>query len=73
MVIWRITGTEIGPNGNGAAHFATKEEALYAKREYESDEGTSAGNIAGGPDKIIVRNREQLAALLDDTMGYGVS
>lgn len=72
MVVWRITGNEIGPNGNGAAHFATKAEAEQAKRAYESDEG-GPGNLASGPFKIVVHNRQQLADMLDDAMGFGAS
>jgi hypothetical protein len=77
MVIWRITGNEIGPNGNGAAHFATQKEALAALRDYRRPHGGMENEEAicesDGPFKLVVKNREQLAALLDDAMGYGAS
>jgi hypothetical protein len=72
MIVWRITGNEIGPNGNGAAHFATKAEAERAKKEYQSDDG-GAGNIAGGPFRVVVRTRQQLADALDEAMGFGAT
>ena len=73
MIVWRIVGNEIGPNGNGAAHFATKAEADAARREYMSDEGNGCGNVIDPPEKVIVRNRRELAYKLDDAMGYGCS
>jgi hypothetical protein len=69
MVIWRITGNEIGPDGNGASHYATREEAEKRLQSYRKE----GGKYATGPIKLIVKNREQLAQLLDDAMGYGAS
>ena len=34
MVVWRIEGDEIGPNGAGASFYATKLEAERALREF---------------------------------------
>lgn len=83
MVIWRITGNEIGPDGNGASHFATKAQAAAAWRDWvgvyeRSDEegnenATQRRETGQAPHKIVVRNREQLAALLDEAMGFGCS
>lgn len=73
MIVWRITGNEVGPGGNGAAHFTTKREADEARREYMSDEGNGCGNVIDAPKKLIIRNRKDLARALDDAMGYGAS
>jgi hypothetical protein len=73
MIVWRITGNEVGPNGNGAAHFATKREADEARREYMSDRGNGCGNVIDLPEKLVIRNRRELAYKLDDAMGYGCS
>lgn len=83
MVIWRITGNEIGPDGNGAAHFATKAEADKALRDYigspskDDEEGQEKAyqrrRVVSAPQKIVVRNRAQLANALDDAMGFGCS
>jgi hypothetical protein len=48
MIVWRITGNEIGPGGNGARYFAKKEDAAKALREYRAERGKDAG---GGPVK----------------------
>ena len=48
MVVWRIEGDEIGPNGAGASFYATKLEAEGALREYRDF------NI-----KILRRRREE--------------
>jgi len=48
MVVWRIEGDEIGPNGAGASFYATKPEAETALREYRDF------NI-----KILRRRREE--------------
>lgn len=71
MIIWRITGNEVGPNGNGAAHFATKAEALAAWRHYDPED--FSGTRPTLPEKIIVRTRAELATALDDAMGFGAS
>lgn len=71
MVVWRITGNEIGPDGNGAAHFATKREAEAWLREHRKSRGyREAGD---GPDRIEVRDRAALARALDEAMGFGAS
>lgn len=75
MVIWRITGNEIGPDGNAAAHFATRaaaDKALREHKEWRRDKGASIEGVAG-PEKLVISNREQLAHALDDAMGYGAS
>lgn len=74
MVIWRITGDSIGPNSCGAAHFVTKEEAEKNLREHKQwcrDQGRSFDGH--GPEKIVIKNREDLAWHLDAVMGYGGS
>lgn len=82
MVIWRITGDEVGPDGNGAAHFETRSEAEDAIREYKRwrREAWAEKQLEGsppmhveGPIKIIVRNRQDLVHELDSAMGYGAS
>jgi hypothetical protein len=72
MIIWRITGDEIGPHGNGAYFFATKAEAEKAKREFLSDP-ENRDKFGDGPDKITILTRDQLANELNDAMGYGAS
>ena len=64
MIVWRITGNEVGPNGNGAAHFATKREADKARRECPGCEP---------PERLAVKNRAELARALDEAMGYGAA
>ena len=71
MVIWRIRGNEIGPNGNGAHYFTTKVVADRFLREFKKDYPDSA--YTDEPEKIVVRNREQLVDALHDAMGYGAS
>lgn len=73
MVIWRITGESIGPDSCGAAHFATKEEAEKALREYRSwrrEEGLGSG-FETEPEKLVIKNRDDLAWHLDQAMGFG--
>ena len=45
MVIWRITGNEIGFNSAGARFFTTKAEADRARRQANSDEGHNGATI----------------------------
>ena len=71
MIVWRITGNEIGPNGNGAAHFSLKADAEARLREFNKEAHPDAHG--DGPEKIEVKGREDLARALDDAMGYGVS
>lgn len=71
MVIWRAIGNEIGPNGNGAAHFATKAEAVAALRAHSKEQ--PHGTRVEQPEKIEVKTREQLCEALDDVMGFGCS
>lgn len=64
MIVWRITANEIGPGGCGAYYFTTQADAL----EHWHENGT------GGPaplDKIVVKNRSQLADELNAAMGFG--
>ena len=42
MIVWKITGNEIGPNGNGARFFAKKKDAESALRDYRAERLTSA-------------------------------
>jgi len=70
MIIWRINGDEIGPHGNGAMFFATKAEANKALSEYRIGRLEDMGT---GPEKITVKNRDQLADALNDAMGWGAS
>lgn len=72
MVIWRITGDEIGPEGCGAAHFATRSEAEKAIRDYREwcrDNGKTP--YVDGPTKLVISNRSELANALDQAMGFG--
>jgi hypothetical protein len=71
MVIWRIRGDEIGPNGNGAAYYPTKAAACIGLREYrEWSEDKSAGSE---PEKITIRDRDDMIEALHDAMGYGTT
>ena len=69
MIVWRITGNEIGPGGNGARYFAKKEDAAKALREHRAERGKDAG---GGPVKVEVNDREQLVAALHDARATGL-
>lgn len=71
MIVWRVIGNEIGPDGNGAAHFTTKAQALRRLREHRKDDPDRVRDDE--PEKIVVRSREQLVDILDDAMGYGCS
>lgn len=73
MIVWVIYGNEIGNNGNGAAYFATKAAANAARREYMSDQGNGCGNMIDPPEKLLVRNRKDLAKRLNDATGWGAS
>lgn len=68
MNVYRITGNEIGPDGNGAAHFPTWKEANKAAEEYFRDTGNSVEI-----EQFRVTTQLQLANLLDETMGFGAS
>lgn len=72
MIVWRVTGSNIGPDGNGAAHFPTKAEAVARLREYGAD-SLAIPRAGHGPEKVIVNSRDDLARALDDAMGYGVT
>lgn len=75
MIVWRITGNEIGPNGNGAYYFATKKEAAEYIRDIDrsTEEGREYAASITRPEKLLILNREQLAEALNDAMGYGAS
>jgi hypothetical protein len=68
MIVWKITGTEIGPNGNGARFFGNKRDAEKALREYRADKADK--RQGDGPDKIEVKDRDDLVRALHDAMGY---
>jgi hypothetical protein len=68
MIVWKITGKEIGPNGNGARSFAHKRDAEKALREYRADKADK--RQGDGPDKIEVKDRDDLVRALHDAMGY---
>ena len=72
MVVWKLTGDEIGQNGTGALYCATKGEALGLLREYRQwckQKGHQSD--AKGPEKIVIRNREDLCMELNHATGYG--
>lgn len=43
------------------------------RRQYMSDEGDGCGNVIDPPRKLVIRNRDELAAALNDAVGYGGS
>lgn len=69
MIVWRVIGGEIGPDGNDAAHFATKAEAIKAAKEWRK----LTGNPAPEPERLSINSREELAEALNEAMGYGVT
>jgi hypothetical protein len=69
MIVWKITGNEIGPNANSARFFANKRDAEKALREYRADKADK--RQGEGPDKIEVKDRDDLVRALHDAMGYG--
>lgn len=74
MIVYKVIGNEIGPNGNGAFFAATKTEAEARVREWIAW-NREAGNREARPpiERIVIRNRDDLAAALNDAMGYGAS
>jgi hypothetical protein len=68
MIVWKITGNEIGPNGNGARFFAKKKDAESALRDHRADKADK--RQGEGPDKIEVKDRDELVRVLHDAMGY---
>lgn len=79
MVVWKVTGYRIGPNGNRTAFFEKKADAAKALRENRERLKFLQGshhNIAkdgGGPHEITVRNRSELVTALNDAMDYGAN
>jgi hypothetical protein len=71
MVVWRVVGSEIGPNDCGAVYFATKREADARRLEYMK--GIEGIYEVDFPERIVIKNRKQLAEALNDAMGYGGS
>jgi hypothetical protein len=72
MVVWKLTGDEIGQNGTAALYCATKQQALGLLREYRQwckEKGYQRD--PQGPEKIVVRNREDLCMELNHATGYG--
>jgi hypothetical protein len=57
MVIWQITGPEIGDNGAGVAYHAKKGEAARALREWRKK--NSHGRSEGvGPTQVKISGRD---------------
>ena len=67
MIVWRLTGAEVDYFACGAYHFATKKEAVESARK----NGFKLSECEF--DRIRVTNRCDLAAELNDAMGYGGS
>ena len=67
MIVWRLPGAEVDYFACGAYHFATKKEAVESARE----NGFKLSECE--LDRIRVTNRCDLAAELNDAMGYGGS
>ena len=67
MIVWRLTGAVVDYFACGAYHIATKKEAVEAARE----NGFKLSECE--LDRIRVTNRCDLAAELNDAMGYGGS
>jgi hypothetical protein len=72
MIVWRITGNKIGQNDNSAHHTANRIEADRARRAYINGLPKGAP-IPDPPEKLTIKNREDLARCLNDAMGYGAS
>lgn len=70
MIVWRITGNEVGPNGNGANFFQTESAARAYAKEIDLLDQTGQVQL---PERITVKNRKHLVAALIDAMGYGAS
>lgn len=70
MLVWKITGDEIGPNGNGAHYFAKKSEAVRALADFHTTHPCRQGE---GPFPVRVGNRREIVEALNDAMGYGAS
>ena len=68
MIVWRIIGSEIGPDGNGAYYFAKKADAERARRGLIGDDP-----LPDPPERIVVKTREQLASALNEAMGFGAT
>lgn len=65
MKIYRAVGGTIDNGCCGAAHFATKREAIqWVKEYYPNDPNIEI-------DTLTIRNRQDMARYLDDAMGYG--
>jgi hypothetical protein len=71
MIVYRVTGNEIGPNSNGAMYFAKKAEAEKALREHRAADADRMRQ--DDVERIEINGRDQLAAALNDAMGYGAS
>jgi hypothetical protein len=71
VIVYRITGYEIGPNGNRAVYFATKRSAVRALWEYRRliDDVTAGG----GPERLEIKGRRALVDALNSAMKYGLS
>lgn len=71
MIVYRVIGNEIGPSGNGAMYFALKHDAEKALREHRraDPDRTRQDDV----ERIQIDGREQLAAALNDAMGFGAS
>jgi hypothetical protein len=76
MIVWQVIANEIGLNGDDAAYFATRAQALAAMREhrqYCKNKDRDRGYITHEPRKLTITTREKLAHCLNDATGYGAS
>ena len=71
--VWKVTGKGIGPAGCNAAFFVEKSEARDKLKAYREGKKKGDENYGEGPEKVVVKGREELVNVLNTTMGYGSS
>jgi hypothetical protein len=72
MIVWKVTGNSIGSNDTGAVYCGTQAEAKLAIREYRADcKANNRHFDASKPEKITIRNRDEMCAELNKATGYG--